>query len=324
VNPPCGEAFGDGAFREWQIHFGQRISELAVALEMGDAGLLSAQLGWTRVAFEARGIPAGRVGTSLQALHDALRGGSAGRGVGRSRLRVIDEAIERDRAGREGDEELMPADAHGELALRYLEAALTGDRRRAVRLILGAAKGGMPIEALYERVLLAAQAEVGRMWHAGELSVPEEHIATETTRSAMAALAQEAPPPAPDARTVVVAAAEGDRHDIGVRAVADLFELAGFGVVCVGGDVPAEELAMAVAGFEADVLVLSAAMSVHLPLVEAGVRGSRAARAGLRVIVGGPAFVGSEQLAARVGADAMATSPSHAVRIAERMLAERE
>lgn len=320
-HPDLVDQYGRSAFGDWREHLVERVLELAAALDVNDAELFAGQLRWAGAAFEARQVSPEHVVESVRALRDALIEDLAdhqGGGV----ATFIDQALGLYTSPVTPDPMLVPDNEYSVLALQYLEGVLSGDRRRAIDLVLAALDAGMPIEAAYCTVLLPAQAEVGRMWHVGEITIPEEHFITETTRTTMSLLLHRAAPPTPPVATVLVSAVEGDRHDIGVRAVSDLFEIGGFRAICLGSDVPIRDVAQAVIDFEPDVLVLAATMSLHLSAVRSAMVAARHARTGqhLHVVVGGPAFRGSADRATRLGADAFAASPGDAVRAARQLL----
>ena len=83
---------------------------------------------------------------------------------------------------------LDPEAPLGELASGYLAHALAGRRREAERLVLDAARSGVPVAELYLHVFEPTQREVGRLWSLGELSVAREHFVTATTQFVMARL----------------------------------------------------------------------------------------------------------------------------------------
>lgn len=309
----AGLAFGSGAFRGWQDHLTQRVQDLAAAVELDSPEVFARDIGWSMSAFSARGVPVGTLRASLACLRDAVRLDLPA-GAAAAVMPVLDRGIAAAVGEPTAIERLSVDGALGVLAGRYLEAVLSGRRYEAIGLLVGAMEGGEPIASLYEGVLLPVEAEVGTMWHLGELSVPEEHAATEATRSAMAVLSHLSPRAGTHRDGVVLlGAVEGDRHDIGVRAVADLAEIAGWWSVSLGGDVPVRDIVSACESFGASTLILSATMSGHLPALSGSIRAVRGAGLSPRVIVGGRAFGGDGQLAGRIGADALALSPSGAV-----------
>ena len=303
-----------GAFARWHEVLTARVHELAVAVEFGEPTILHASIGWSADALKARGINTEDVRASVTLLGETL-GDTLDADAALVVRRVLDEAT------REVDAEVVepssPERGRHESVLRYLEAVLGGRRRDAVRLVLDELERGESQSSLIEQVLLPAQAEVGRLWHVGELSITEEHAATEMTRGVLAVLSDHCAPAPARGERVLVGAVEGDRHDIGVRAVVDLLEAAGFPVVGLGADIPVSEFASAVRDYEAAMLMAGASLPIFLPTLRATVAAARAACGGdLFVVVGGPA-VSPPRLVEKLGADAFAGSVSEAVRLAE-------
>lgn len=315
--PSCDEAFGSGSFNAWKDHLEGQVLHLAASLEMDDPSLFAQTLAWTRQAFESREVAPELVRESIESLRTALVAdlpdGAAELAVDFIDRSLADLDAQGDARGR-----LSASDPMGKLALMFIEAALAGKRWDAVQMILDAVEDGLPVTDAYERVLLPAQVEVGTLWHLHQMSIPEEHVVTETTRSAMLALAMKFRGNDDKPKGIVlVGGVEGDRHDVAVRAVADLFDIAGFRSVCLGGDVPVRDIAEAVTCFEPDVLVLSATMVTHLGMLKESVYAARnAARKPMRIFVGGAPFSDSPDLYKKVGADASAGTPSEAIRIA--------
>jgi methanogenic corrinoid protein MtbC1 len=318
-SPEIGERLGQRAFMLWQGFLAQRALELAVAVELDETELFLAEMRWSFAAWEAREIDPGELGRAMTCLAETLSG-ELPAGSWEAARPAVELAIRETQQGIP-----MPADGmarlggegeHGKLALEFLEAALQGESREAVEMVLAPLRSGTPIEDLFERVLLPAEKEMGTLWHLGEIGIGEEHAATETVRTAMTVLWHETPRLAPNGRAAVVGSVADDRHDVGVRAASHLLELAGFRAACLGADMPARDFVQAALDQEASVVVVSATMGVHLPRAGETIRALREALGDVRVIVGGPAFGLSETLAGRLGADAHARSPREAVSLA--------
>ena len=75
-----------------------------------------------------------------------------------------------------------------ELAKKYLESLLRGDRETAARLILDAVEKGESIRNIYLHVFQRTQYEIGRLWYLNRISVAEEHFATAATQLIMSQL----------------------------------------------------------------------------------------------------------------------------------------
>ena len=314
-NPHAGDLFGDKAYRRWQDSLGQRIEELAAAVEFGSPELFTRDVAWSVAAFAARQVPLETVAASLDALKAAVLEDLPPHCLA-AVTPIVDAGLEAARGEPMRLTRLSASTPHGELALRFLEIVLDGRRQAATDVILDAFEAGTPVADIYERVLLPVESELGTMWHLGEVSVPEEHAASEAIRGTMAVLSRAAykkSDPEPRQGAVLVGAVEGDRHDIGVRAVADLLEIAGFTAVYLGADVPTRDLVRACESFNTQALVLSAMLTVHVPSIAEAIKAVRAA-GDYRVIVGGGAFRADPELAARIGAHRYAASTTDVVK----------
>jgi methanogenic corrinoid protein MtbC1 len=230
----------------------------------------------------------------------------------------LDEAIVAfDKQPEDASARLLPDDSYGRLASTYLLALLEGDRGSACRVVLDAVQRPESVRELYLRVLMPAQAELGRMWLSGEINVAEEHFASHTTKMVMAQLLSRAALRPPNGKTVLAAAVAGNRHDIGLHAVADFFEMAGWRAILLGADVPISDLVQAVECFDVDLLALSVTLNVQIESVKSAIRAVKSGPRGdaAKILVGGLAFADSRDLAAEMGADGHAGTPDEAVRL---------
>jgi methanogenic corrinoid protein MtbC1 len=234
----------------------------------------------------------------------------------------VDRALEALKTQPDIAPEPLSADTpNGQLAASYLLAILEGDRKRATDCIFEAARKGRSVEELYVEVLGPAQVEIGRLWHANELTVAEEHFATATTGMTVAQLATFATYKPRNGKAMVGAAPEGNYHDLGLQIVTNLFEFDGWRTVYLGGNVPVEDMARAVAMFKADLLVLSVTLSLNVPTTReiiAALKQDEQTTA-CKVLVGGPAFAGSRELALAIGADDFAETAMYAVAAGNRL-----
>lgn len=104
---------------------------------------------------------------------------------------------------------------------------------------------------------------------------------------------------------VVLATVEGDLHDIGKNIAATMLKSAGFDVVDLGVDVSAEEIARVVEEVDADIVALSALLSVVEPYVVETIEVLKRTRGdSTKVLLGGRASEAG--MAERVKADAYA------------------
>lgn len=315
ASPEIGAKHGSGAYALWQGFLSQRIVEIATAVELDEPSLFAVELNWLYSTLASREISADEVTHSIACLGRTLEDElpSASWDVVEPTLACAVDA------GSEVTEPAWGPDLCGPesgLCASYLGAVLSGDAGYSLGLILDAFRGGRAASVLYEGVMMPAQAEIGTLWQRGELGVADEHIATELIRVSMTALWLEVTGGAVAGPAVVVGSVTGDHHDAGVRAASHILDMSGLRGICLGCDMPAEDFAVAATRFGAMGAVVSASMPVHLLRVKETVGVLKSAVPGLTVVVGGPAF-GSEgkladRLAARVGADHYARTPTAA------------
>lgn len=306
--PEVVEAVG---FDAWQAYLSRQVLALASAVEDQAPERFSAGIAWSRDAFAARASQVEGVVLALRCLESVLEESlprEANAEVRESFVRAHAElaGAARKPEGRKGA--LHP------LAEQYLDALLAGDERRGVALLRGALEAGTITTAtLIEAVLVPAQREMGLRWHRGAVNAGDEHFVTQVTRKVLALALALAPAARTTARKVVVAAVAGNAHDIGLFFVAAQFELDGWHTLFLGGDMPVEDLVSYVVQHEADLIALGATLEEQRARTAEAIRALRAARPGLRILVGGAAYDGRADLWGRSGADGYAASTSDAV-----------
>ena len=196
-------------------------------------------------------------------------------------------------------ESLGPPDTPPALVTR-LQALLAAHEREATVIeVLRAVEAGLGVEQLYDDVLLPVLRGLGAGWQTGQTAVWEEHLATQALRSAVEALyprilARKAGvPPVPV--TVAFFCPSDEAHDLGLRMLADRFDLHGFRTVYVGASTPVDDMVACAQAVCADVVCLSASTHFHRAALRHAVAALEVALPGVRVLVGGAAFVHGTQ-----------------------------
>jgi methanogenic corrinoid protein MtbC1 len=304
-----------GAFASWKSNLTQRTIELAAALDAGEQTLFTERVNWARKSFVARDQDDSLLADSIECLRDSLAE-SLPSNIAAISLEYVDAAIELANGPMPEPDasELNPADTNDRLALNYLQLALEGNSVDAVDLILQAADAGQSPISLYVDVLMPAQREIGRLWHFDEVSAAEEHLVSGTTQRAMAVLTHSAVRQPLNGKTVVSACVPSNVHDLGIRALSDLFHLNGWRSIYLGADVPERDLPGALAYLEADLLLLSATLSIHIGAAKDAVSVVREySERPVKIVVGGPAFSDSPDTWKATGADAYAPTADEAL-----------
>jgi MerR family transcriptional regulator, light-induced transcriptional regulator len=148
-----------------------------------------------------------------------------------------------------------------ELGRTYAAAVLAGDEVAAELVIREALEAGLSVAEIDEEIIAPALWLVGELWERGEISVADEHVATEISIRVLA-LEREARRVARvrPAYLAMLAAPPGELHVVALRMVANVLRDAGYEVMMVGADVPPTALAAMAARHQPDVICLSATM----------------------------------------------------------------
>lgn len=186
----------------------------------------------------------------------------------------------------------------GDLYLALASHLGAHDKAAAVRTAVEAVTSGViTIPALYRDVLAPLLADTGASWQRGTVAIWEEHLASATVRTIVEILypgvlkAKAEVPPA--GRGVLLACPPEEGHDLGLRMVADRFDMAGWTTYFLGPDTPVEEIADAARRLGVDAIVMSSSTHFHRVAVRHAVDALKASLPDVDVWVGGPAFVGA-------------------------------
>lgn len=174
----------------------------------------------------------------------------------------------------------------------------THDREGAVRAVLRAVERGLAIEDLYTHVLEPFLEAVGRGWQEGRTAVWEEHLIVGAVRAAIESLYPKVLERKALVEAVPVTVAffcpSEETHDVGLRMLADRFDLRGFKTVYVGAATPVEEMVRCVRAVGAGVVCLSASTHFQRAALREVVERLRESLSETRIVAGGPAFAHSD------------------------------
>ncbi|MDX2437891.1 MAG: corrinoid protein [Acidobacteriota bacterium] len=178
-----------------------------------------------------------------------------------------------------------------------------GEDQRVAELTRKAIDDGLSAADILNNGLLAGMAVVGRKFGAHEIFLPEVLLAARAMNAGVEVLkplliADEVP----SLGKVVIGTVKGDMHDIGKNLVGIMLKGAGFEVVDLGSDVPAERFVDTATAEGAAVIGLSALLTTTM----AGMKNvvnlirERGLDGDIKVIVGGAPL--SKDFAAEIGA----------------------
>ena len=208
-----------------------------------------------------------------------------------------------------------------ELVNKIYNGVLEGKHKQvAVDVQAALDQGTNPVLILNEG-MIAAMAEVGRLFEVGEYYVPEMLISARAMQTGLAVLKpllKEAD--VKPAGRVAIGTVKGDLHDIGKNLVAMMLEGAGFEIKDMGTDVSPEKFVEAVKGGGVDIVALSALLTTTMPNMKATIDALKAAglREQVKVMIGGAPVTDSYAL--QIGADGYSPDASRAVNLAKSLV----
>jgi excisionase family DNA binding protein len=234
--------------------------------------------------------------------------------IRRTGLNVDESTVNRKRpaavlhARRAPEAELAPG---GESALveETFRALTEGRDEELSALLVNLHLHGQSVGAIADGFLCAAMRRVGDLWHAGELSVAQEHVATRTATVALQKLQAVLDAPEDGRRHALCCSVEDDFHELPLRLAALTLEASGLEVFNLGASTPFPALSEAVERFAPDLVCVSSTVLVRLDRAVYDYAAFRkvARRAGATVVLGGAGFA-DEGVRKRLPADLHAES----------------
>lgn len=182
-------------------------------------------------------------------------------------------------------------------------------------------EGDKPGEIL--DAMVNAMSIVGDKFSAGTIFIPEMLIAAKAMAKGVEILKPHLVEKASESLgTCVIGTVKGDLHDIGKNLVSMMIESAGFAMVDLGVDVPAERFVQAIRENENVTLVAcSGLLSTTMPALEETVKAlGGSGLAGFKVIVGGAPV--THEFAEEIGADGFAPDAGSAAALAKEIVAK--
>jgi len=189
-----------------------------------------------------------------------------------------------------------------------------GEDERVHELVSRAIAAGLPPGDILNHGLLAGMTVIGEQFRLREIFLPDVLLAARAMYAGLdllkPLLARDG---VPSAGKVVIGSVQGDLHDIGKNLVGIMLKGAGFEVVDLGHDVPAERFVDAAVESNAPVIGMSALLTTTMPVMKEVVDlvKRRGLEGRVRTIVGGAPV--SESFAREIGADAYGFDAANAV-----------
>lgn len=293
------------------------VSYLLAALRSGDPAILADYISWLVGLFDSLGFGPGTALSTFKFL-GAASAAALSSPDAEILLAFINTSLDLAKAPSPEAEPAM----EDPRAATYLGHILGERRQDAVAYIMSLHADGVQLKDIYLSVFGPVLRELGRLWQTRKIGVAQEHYGTAITQLAMAKLYPALFTGVRKSRRMAAAGVGGELHELGIRMVADFFEMDGWDSRYYGVNLPPSELAKAIATDKPDLLCLSATMPWHVQDLKAAIKAVRTipGLAGLPILAGGRPFVVSPELWRNVGADGTAATAQDALEIAETLL----
>jgi 5-methyltetrahydrofolate--homocysteine methyltransferase len=201
------------------------------------------------------------------------------------------------------------------------EAVIKGDVQTALAETQNALDAAKEVRGIIDNGLIAAMDEVGERFSKGQLFVPQMLRSAKTMQECVNRLKPHLQEGETTTKGVVVlGTVKGDLHDIGKNLVSMMLEGAGFEIQDLGVDVAPEEFAKKAQEVNADLLGMSALLSITMPAMADTVKALQNAgiRDKVKVMIGGAPV--TDKYAREIQADSYAPDAASAVIEAKKLL----
>jgi len=177
---------------------------------------------------------------------------------------------------------------------------------------------GATIKKIYLDLLQPTLIKVGDLWHQQVISVAKEHYITAAVQTMIGKLYSKLFENKPKAKYSVTAVCAGDElHEIGMRMVADFFEMSKFDSYYLGSNIPVKVVISHLIENPTDLLAVSATTSMHLIDLKSLIQAVRTHHQTkhMKILVGGKIFNETPDLWKKIGADGYAVNAEEAVQL---------
>lgn len=185
---------------------------------------------------------------------------------------------------------------------RLAQRLLAADQSGSWKVVQAAQAAGMPVAAIYTEVIVPALRQIGEGWHRGQVTIAQEHAATQLATRIVSRLSAQISRRGVSKGTVVIGTTATEKHTLPVMIAADLIRNEGFEVLDLGSNLPAESFAEIVASQQrlvaVGISVTAADQTEEIATTIAAIR----EHVEVPILLGGAAIDG-EQHAKLLGAD---------------------
>ncbi len=172
----------------------------------------------------------------------------------------------------------------------FLQGLLKGNRAESTAIVQALQDTHTPLQSIYEELFRESLYTVGELWEHNRISVASEHMATAIVEGIMNTLYTTIEPPLKAQKKVLLSCVEQETHQVGLRMIADIFEISGWDTIFLGSGIPTEELIRFIDEQRVDLLALSLSIYFHMNDLHGMLSKIRDTHPTLPILIGGQAF----------------------------------
>ena len=199
---------------------------------------------------------------------------------------------------------------------QFLNHLILMDSDLAHQHILKLVDQGMSLKDVYLKILQPTLYKVGELWQRRIITVAKEHYITAAIQHIIGRLYSILFSNREHNQKTITAVCAGDElHEIGMRMVADFFELSGWDSIFLGSNIPIDVIINHLIENPTQLFAISATTSSHLIEVRDLIKATKTNPnlKGIKIIVGGRVFNETPDLWKSLGADGYAMDAGQAV-----------
>ena len=127
-----------------------------------------------------------------------------------------------------------------------LEQSVKGNRESLFDLFIYLTKNGIRFANLVDEIIQPVLEKIGYLWEKKQLQVEDEHLASDTIKTALSRLFVHLPRKKKKNIKVLCACSEGEYHDIGIQSLAYELEMSGYTLHYLGANTPFQSIDMTI------------------------------------------------------------------------------
>jgi methanogenic corrinoid protein MtbC1 len=181
--------------------------------------------------------------------------------------------------------------ALSEAQQEFVNLLLEKRRRGSTEFIMSLVEKGSQPHDLCSTLIIPALKQIGLLWQKNEISVADEHAATEICRYVIFRLCDSIPRKNVLAYKALVSCVPGEEHQLGAEILSSHLESEGWTVYYVGHSAPENDSIAVISKHKPDVVFLTATLVSNLPQTVEFSKKLRETTPGVKIILGGQASV---------------------------------